>query len=372
MAIIEGAINKQLVVGSTTTSFGEMLESQRNVFSCQIEQLENIVINQCKLTGVNPLSQEMAAGALSIKIGKRPRDLLNPKAVKYMQELFSIKDAINKREIREISSLFGITATQVREFFTTQKTRVRKFVRLSREKANRSSLSNELLDGGLSSSDPNCSGPVPISTVSMEEGPTTSPQEEIIPGLDEADTYFFKNILNLMRKEDTFSGQVKLMDWVLRVQNPTILNWFLTKGGVMILATWLSEAALEEQTSVIDAVLKVLCHLPLQKAQPVHMSAILQSVNKLRFYRASGLSNKARILLAKWSKIFARSQALKKSNGIKSANDVQDEMLLKQSIDEVMGNETWDSKIGLQVSVCLLFVACSTIHLYAYYYLLYL
>ncbi|KAG9156971.1 hypothetical protein Leryth_009023 [Lithospermum erythrorhizon] len=348
MAIIEGAINKQLVVGSTTTSFGEMLESQRNVFSCQIEQLENIVINQCKLTGVNPLSQEMAAGALSIKIGKRPRDLLNPKAVKYMQELFSIKDAINKREIREISSLFGITATQVREFFTTQKTRVRKFVRLSREKANRSSLSNELLDGGLSSSDPNCSGPVPISTVSMEEGPTTSPQEEIIPGLDEADTYFFKNILNLMRKEDTFSGQVKLMDWVLRVQNPTILNWFLTKGGVMILATWLSEAALEEQTSVIDAVLKVLCHLPLQKAQPVHMSAILQSVNKLRFYRASGLSNKARILLAKWSKIFARSQALKKSNGIKSANDVQDEMLLKQSIDEVMGNETWDSKIGLQ------------------------
>ncbi|KAK1394228.1 hypothetical protein POM88_013284 [Heracleum sosnowskyi] len=54
----------------------------------------------------------MAAGALSIKIGKRPRDLLNPKAMKYMQSFFSIKDATNKRESREISVLFGVTATQ--------------------------------------------------------------------------------------------------------------------------------------------------------------------------------------------------------------------------------------------------------------------
>lgn len=350
MAIIEAAMNRQLQV-ALPGSFGELLQSQKDVFSCQIEQLESIVITQCKLTGVNPLSQEMAAGALSIKIGKRPRDLLNPKAVKFMQELFSIKDAMNKKEIREICSLFGITATQAREFFASQKSRVRKFVRLSSEKANRSSLSNELQDGVSSNSDYNFPAPVPISTVdpvSMEEVPTSSPPEEILSGLDETDTHFFNNIFNLMRKEDTFSGQVKLMDWVLRIQNPTILNWFLTKGCVMILATWLSEAALEEQTSVIDIVLKVLCHLPLQKAQPVHMSAILQSVNKLRFYRASGISNRARILLAKWSKIFARSQALKKSNGIKSANDVQDEILLKQSIDEVMGNETWDSKNSLE------------------------
>lgn len=32
---------------------------------------------------------------------------------------------------------------------------------------------------------------------------------------------------------------------------------FLTKGGVMILATWLSQAASEEQTSVLDVILKV-------------------------------------------------------------------------------------------------------------------
>lgn len=45
--------------------------------------------------------------------GKRPRDLLNPKAVKYMQSIFSIKDAISKKESREISALYGVTATQV-------------------------------------------------------------------------------------------------------------------------------------------------------------------------------------------------------------------------------------------------------------------
>jgi formate hydrogenlyase subunit 3/multisubunit Na+/H+ antiporter MnhD subunit len=32
---------------------------------------------------------------------------------------------------------------------------------------------------------------------------------------------------------------------------------FLTKGGVMILATWLSQAAVEEQTSVLLVILKV-------------------------------------------------------------------------------------------------------------------
>lgn len=48
--------------------------------------------------------------------GKRPRDLLNPKAIKYMQSVFSIKDSINKKETREISALFGVTVTQVCSF----------------------------------------------------------------------------------------------------------------------------------------------------------------------------------------------------------------------------------------------------------------
>nr|GLL35733.1 berberine bridge enzyme-like 21 [Ipomoea trifida] len=82
---------------------------------------------------------------------------------------------------------------------------------------------------------------------------------------------------------------------------------FLSKGGVMILATWLSQAATEEQTSVLHHIIKVLCHLSLHKALPAHMSAILQSVNKLRFYRTSDGSEhveplRNRLSQIKWSK----------------------------------------------------------------------
>uniref|UniRef100_A0A5B6Z3L9 Putative Homeodomain-like superfamily protein n=1 Tax=Davidia involucrata TaxID=16924 RepID=A0A5B6Z3L9_DAVIN len=342
----------ELAVSASTASFQELLDSQEELFCGQIDQLQNIVVTQCKLTGVNPLSQEMAAGALSIKIGKRPRDLLNPKAVKYMQLVFSIKDAISKKESREISALFGVTVTQVRDFFTSQRTRVRKYVRLSREKALRSNACNDKVqDGAPTSSDSMLPiNPVPLNSVgptSIEEGPSCSTQDEILPGIDDSDKHFLENIFSLMRNEETFCGQVKLMDWILQIQNSSVLNWFLTKGGVMILATWLSQAAIEEQTSVLHVILKVLCHLPLHKALPVHMSAILQSVNRLRFYRTSDISNRSRILLSRWSKLFARSQAMKKPNAMKSLSDAQNGMLLKQSIGEIMGSEAWESKIDI-------------------------
>ncbi|CAN4091484.1 unnamed protein product [Withania somnifera] len=338
----------QLALTRPTTSFNSLFDSQKEILRSQIDQLQNIVLYQCNLTGVNPLSQEMAAGALSIKIGKRPRDLLNPKTIKYMQSIFSAKDAINKKETREISALFGVTVTQVRDFFTAQRTRVRKFLRLSREKP---SISNVSIEGPCPiplSSDPSSqTEPVPLNTVDptcTEEGPSCSTQDEFLNGIEERDRHFVDNILTSMRKEETFSGQVKLMDRILEVQNPSVLYWFLTKGGVMLLAAWLNEAAGEEQTSVLHIILKVLCHLPLHKAFPAQMSAILQSVNSLRFYRTPDISNRARILLARWSKMFAKNQAMKKHNRIKSASDVQDELLLQQSISEVVGDEIWNSK----------------------------
>ncbi|XP_055813378.1 homeobox protein LUMINIDEPENDENS isoform X2 [Solanum dulcamara] len=274
-----------------------------------------------------------------------------------MQSIFSVKDAINKKEIREISALFGVTVTQVRDFFTAQRTRVRKFLRFSREKP---SISNLSIEGPCPiplSSDPSSqTEPVPLDSavpipldsavpICTEEGPSCSTQDEVLTGIEERDRHFVDNIFTLMTKVEAFSGKVKLMDWILEVQNPSVLYWFLAKGGVMILSAWLTEAAGEEQTSVLHIILKVLCHLPLHKAIPVHMSAILQSVNSLRFYRTPDISNRARILLARWSKIFAKSQAMKKRNGIKSASDVQDELLLQQSISEVVGDEIWNSKI---------------------------
>lgn len=339
----------ELEIGSSVDSFKTFVDSQRELFHSQIDQLQKIVVRQCKLTGVNPLSQEMAAGALSINIGKRPRDLLNPKAVKYMQSVFSIKDAITKKESREISALFGVTVTQVREFFNSQRSRVRKQVRLSREKAMRSTGFKEPHEGVIISSDPMIPiDPVPLNSIapaSVEEAVSSLTQDEALPDLEDKEKQFVEHIFLLMRKEEAFSGQVKLMEWILQIKNSSVLCWFLTKGGVMILATWLSQAAVEEQTSVLLVVLKVLCHLPLHKALPVHMSAILQSVNRLRFYRTSDISNRARVLLSKWSKLLARSQAMKKPNGMKSSSDMQDDIMLKQSIGEIMGEESWQSNI---------------------------
>ncbi|VVB07019.1 unnamed protein product [Arabis nemorensis] len=352
------AFKEEIEIGSSVESLMELLDSQKELFHSQIDQLQDVVVTQCKLTGVNPLAQEMAAGALSIKIGKRPRDLLNPKAVKYLQAVFAIKDAISKKESREISALFGITVAQVREFFVTQKTRVRKQVRLSREKVIMSNT--PLLDDGV----PESNGikgthvdPVPLnivdaeaSSISWGEGETVAllPQEDIPPDISDSDKYFVENIFPLLRKEETFSGQVKLMEWIMQIQDPSVLIWLLSKGGVLILTTWLSQAAIEEQTSVLLLILKVLCHLPLHKASPENMSAILQSVNGLRFYRSPDISNRAKGLLSRWTKLFAKIQAMKKQNRNNSQIDSQSQLLLKQrqvvnfvllcSIAEIMGD----------------------------------
>nr|XP_011470994.1 PREDICTED: homeobox protein LUMINIDEPENDENS [Fragaria vesca subsp. vesca] len=389
----------ELEIGNSVVSFHKFVDSQRQLFHSQIDELQKIVVTQCKLTGANPLSQEMAAGALSINIGKRPRDLLNPKAIKYMQSVFSVKDAITKKESRELSALFGVSVSQVREFFNTQRSRVRKIVQLSREKAIRSTEHKGLLEGVPTSFDPlvpinplplntigpsnvnplplntigpsdvnllplntigpsdvnplplntigsSNSNPLPLNTVgpsNVEDAPSCSTQDDTPPGLDDVDKHFVENIFNLMRKEETFSGQVKVLELILRIQNSSVLCWFLTKGGVMILVTWLTQAADEEQTSVILVILKVLCHLPLSKALPAHMSAILQSVNRLRFYRTSEISNRARVLLSRWSKSIARTQALKKPNGVKTSDDSQELALLKRSIDEAIGDDPWNS-----------------------------
>ncbi|GMH25994.1 hypothetical protein Nepgr_027837 [Nepenthes gracilis] len=340
--------NPDLEIGSSVESFQKVLDSQQELFHCQIDQFRNIVVTQCKLTGVNPLSQEMAAGAMSVKIGKRPKDLLNPKAVKYMQSVFSIKDAISKKESREISARFGVTVTQVRDFFASRRSRVRKFVCLSKD---RSSASMEAQDDIPTTSDSAISiNPLPLSSVappSAEEEASCSKQEEVLPSIGESDKHFVDSIFKLMRKEETFSGEVKLMEWILQIENPSVLCWFLTKGGLMILATWLSQAASEEQTSVLVVALKVLCHLPLHKALPVQMSVILQAVNRLRFFRTADISNRSRILLSRWSKMFARNQALRNRNGMKSFTDAQKERNLNRRIGEMVGDESWQSAADL-------------------------
>lgn len=49
----------EVEIGSSVDSFQRFMDSQRELFHSQIDQLQKIVVTQCKLTGVNPLSQEM-------------------------------------------------------------------------------------------------------------------------------------------------------------------------------------------------------------------------------------------------------------------------------------------------------------------------
>ena len=71
--------------------------------------------------------------------------------------------------------------------------------------------------------------PVPLNCVGSSSsggGPSCSTQEETLPGLDESDRHFVDNIFSFMRKEETFSGQVKLMEWILQIQNFSVLYWY--------------------------------------------------------------------------------------------------------------------------------------------------
>ncbi|KAI4303354.1 hypothetical protein MLD38_038997 [Melastoma candidum] len=336
--------------GSPAEDFGKLLESQKVLFDDQVDRLRDIVVTQCRLTGVNPLSQEMAAGALTIKIGKRPRDLLNPRAVKYMEDIFSIKDAISKKEFREISALFGVTVTQVRDFFASHRTQVRKFSRLSRERISRSAaVENPSDDVPTTSQSRVSSDPVPLNSIAPTDTGVESnftAQENMFPGLDESEKKFVDNIFKLMSKEETFSGQLRLMDWIRQIQNPSVLSWFLTTGGIIIVATWLNQAASEEQIDVLSGFLEVLGNLPIDSVLRSHVAPIIQEVNRLRFYHVSDVSSRAQTLLAKWSKTLSKSQGIAKINGVKVSGK-QNQGLLKSSSGQMVSMEPWHADVGL-------------------------
>lgn len=49
----------EVAASPAPTSYQAFLDEQKDLFQNQIEKLQQIVATQCKLTGVNPLSQEM-------------------------------------------------------------------------------------------------------------------------------------------------------------------------------------------------------------------------------------------------------------------------------------------------------------------------
>ena len=56
---LEDGFLDELLKTRTKECLYRFLDSQRDLFFSQVDQLQDIVVYQCKVTGVNPLSQEM-------------------------------------------------------------------------------------------------------------------------------------------------------------------------------------------------------------------------------------------------------------------------------------------------------------------------
>lgn len=77
--------------------------------------------------------------------------------------------------------------------------------------------------------------PVPLnsiapegSSVSWAEGETVAfmPQEDLPPDISDSDKYFVENIFSRLHKTETFLGQVKLMEWIMQIQDSSVLIWY--------------------------------------------------------------------------------------------------------------------------------------------------
>lgn len=107
---------------------------------------------------------------------------------------------------------------------------MRKFVKSSKEKDNKSFIRDAMHDEIASMSDPNVPPePVPLDTIiptSIDEGPSCSKRPELLSVMEDSESHFVENIFSLMRKEESFSGQAKLLQWILRMKNPAVLHWY--------------------------------------------------------------------------------------------------------------------------------------------------
>lgn len=87
-------------------------------------------------------------------------------------------------------------------------------------------------EGVIISSDPMIPiDPVPLNSIapaSVEEAVSSLTQDEALPDLEDKEKQFVEHIFLLMRKEEAFSGQVKLMEWILQIKNSSVLCWYLS------------------------------------------------------------------------------------------------------------------------------------------------
>lgn len=259
------------------------LELQTKLVNSHVEELKRIAILQYRLTGINPLAQELASTVLGTEEGWRTGLGLSSETLRYLHAVFAVKDTLTKKEACDVGIVSGATLSQVREFFSTQRSRVRALVQQYTDEAEARS--------------------VEIGEERSNHTPDF-PIENDIGFTNLTDLDSVELLLVTMRQEKRFSQQEQLLLIILRTEPGLILRRFLEKGGLKVLCAWLINAAAGEQTSVLRQLLNVLSHLPMSCAIPLQVSALLQPVNKLRFYFVQDVANHARILMSKWSKLF--------------------------------------------------------------------
>ena len=148
---------------------------------------------------------------------------------------------------------------------------MRKLVRLSRERSIQSNSCKQLEVGGIATNnDPsmpidavplnsdalvplnsdapiplnseapvplNFATPVPLNTIepsNVDNGPSCSTQDNKLSDIDGIDKHFVQTIFSMMQKEETFSGQVKLMEWILQIQNSSVLCWYCSNYSFVL------------------------------------------------------------------------------------------------------------------------------------------
>ncbi|XP_002968102.2 homeobox protein LUMINIDEPENDENS isoform X1 [Selaginella moellendorffii] len=262
----------------------EKLGAQRKVFESQVDELQSLLKVQYSLTGANPLYLEMGTSVLGPRAVKRPEDSLLPEAQRLLRDVFALKDTVTKKEVLELSALTGAARTHVNDFFTGQQSRVKRLIQMATDDTGKVDVSST------------------AEYTQSQFFPTNTSSLTTLSSLEA-----FEKLLDHMRAEKSFTGQSNLLQLILEADFVPGLRFFLENGGLRVLAKWLTQAASEEQTSLVRLILKALLHLPMIHAIPAHVSPLVQIMTKLRLYFATDVASRARTLLAKWSKIFARN-----------------------------------------------------------------
>jgi hypothetical protein len=133
--------------------------------------------------------------------------------------------------------LLPLHLMQVREYFVTQRSRLRNLVQKCSDVGERNLVTN--------------------AEVQLQQPPSTATAESNIGFTKLTDGESVDMLLELMRSERTFKGQGQLLQVILQTEPGLILRRFLEKGGLKIVYRWLIQASSDNQSSLLQILLEV-------------------------------------------------------------------------------------------------------------------